>query len=87
MTGYGIFTTVLASLTLLSLPFLWRVLRIDGRECSSVDVPTSVPVTADSRPSVIYLQHHGDLYPVADIWEAIVVSRTLAQIDRLPEVA
>ena len=83
MTGYSIFCTVLASLTLCALPWLWRVLRIDGLD--RPESSSSPSVTGGSRPSVIYLQHHGTIFPVEDIWEAIQVTRCLAEIDDLPE--
>jgi len=92
MTGYDIFCTVLASLTLLSLPFWWRVLKIDGREQSegigsdgALAVGSAEP--SASRPSVIHLQHHGEIFECADIWAVIEVARLLAEIEALPEVA
>ena len=32
------------------------------------------------------LECRGETYPVTDIWQAIAVSRLLAEIDQLPEV-
>lgn len=58
--------------------------RIDGREGSRVDASSSVPATGYSRPSVIYLAHHGEYFECADIWSVIEVARLLAEIDVLP---
>ena len=47
-------------------------------------VGSDVPVVS---ASLIRLEHNGLIYPVADIWEAIEVSRLLAEIEGLPEAA
>lgn len=55
-----------------------------GSDCRKA---TARPVTVDAgcSASLIRLEHNGLIYPVADVWEAIEVTRYLADIESLPE--
>lgn len=76
------------------LAYLWHVLTrwVDralerDREVALLDIyrETWREVERARRSRMIELEHRGETYPVRDVWEAIEVSRLLAQIDRLPE--